>query len=101
MSKIFQPFVLVLILLSTDLYGQHISTDEIRKMATTDLPVTFDMYRQFLEIHNDGHFPDQIHNNAEWCIRTFESLGFSAKLLKSDGVEHVYAERIYSRKKTR
>ena len=34
-----------------------------------------------------------------WCVNAFQNLGFETSILKSEGVEHVYAERIYAKKK--
>ncbi|MBK8279705.1 MAG: hypothetical protein IPK94_06175 [Saprospiraceae bacterium] len=28
-------------------------------------------YREFLRLHNDGHYPDQIQTNLQWCVKAF------------------------------
>ena len=98
MRKFTGPAVLVMLLFASDAVGQKFNQESLRSLANADLTTTFAMYRKFLEIPNDGHFAEQIHNNAVWCLNTFKALGFETKLLKSEGIEHVYAERIFSKK---
>lgn len=87
-------FALLLVaLLSTPLWGQQMTKYQIEKQTATYLPGSLQTLREFLAIPNDGHYPEQIAANLEWCRAKFESIGFTTKVLTSDGVPHLFAQR--------
>lgn len=79
---------------SSLLCAQTLTAAQIENYIATDLKSSLLTFRQFLSIPNDGNFPDQINANLKWCQDTFNSLGFETRVLVSDGIPHLYAQKI-------
>ena len=73
--------------------AQQLDIDGIRQLSEEKLPGTLADFRHFLSLPNDGHYPDQIISNLNWCNHKFTALGFTTKQLISRGVPHLYAEK--------
>ncbi|MEM1190545.1 MAG: M20/M25/M40 family metallo-hydrolase [Pseudomonadota bacterium] len=65
----------------------------VRSLSRAQLPAAMDAYLEFLRIPNDGHFPEQIMANVRWVDRALTELGFGTRVLTSNDVPHVFAER--------
>ncbi|MEZ5038789.1 MAG: M20/M25/M40 family metallo-hydrolase [Saprospiraceae bacterium] len=49
----------------------------------------------FLQIPNDGHFPEQIDQNVNWCLAAFKERQFDVQVLATAGAPLVFAEKVY------
>ncbi len=78
--------------------GQQASSKQIRKLADRHFLEGIETLRTFLEIPNFGGDPEQIEANLEWCRTVFTSLDFETKVLISDGVKHLLAERVFGKR---
>jgi acetylornithine deacetylase/succinyl-diaminopimelate desuccinylase-like protein len=88
-----------LIFLGYTASAQTLSLGEIQQKSKEKLPEALNTFREFLAMPNDGHFPEQIITNLAWCDRKFTAMGFKTKEIISDGVPHLYTEKIIDKKK--
>lgn len=88
-----------LVLLVYTASGQLLNEHYIKQRSGVKLPEALSTFREFLAMPNDGHFPEQIATNFAWCNRKFNSIGFKTQKIVSNGVPHLYAERIINEKK--
>jgi acetylornithine deacetylase/succinyl-diaminopimelate desuccinylase-like protein len=79
--------------------AQTLSLEEIQQKSKEKLPEALNTFQEFLAMPNDGHFPEQIATNLAWCNRKFTSIGFKTQKIVSNGVPHLYAEKIVDEKK--
>lgn len=87
------------ILLINSVFAQSLSREEIKQKSVEKLPNTLATFREFLAIPNDGHFPEQIVENLNWCNTKFTELGFTTNEIISGEIPHLYAEKIIDKKK--
>ncbi len=92
-------FFLSLSLSALPLTAQKMSKAAIEQAAEASLESSLLTFREFLALPNDGHFPKQIETNLAWCDARFKALGFETQKLVSDGVPHLYAQKIVDPKK--
>ncbi|MGY8914567.1 MAG: hypothetical protein ACKVJF_05720, partial [Flavobacteriales bacterium] len=73
-----QSVILLLLfsLFSTIGYSQTLSKEEILNVSRKNFPEAVLQLKSFLEIPNDGHFPEQIHANLKKCQELFAELEF-------------------------
>lgn len=71
---------------------------EIEKATKGEFIKAVADFRSFLQIPNDGHYPEQIDANRDWITQAFESRGFKTQLIKTPGAPHVYAEKQFVKK---
>lgn len=83
-------------LMYTSIAGQMMTREEIRSAAKAYLPHSIEAYKGFLRIPNIGKYEKDRNENVAWCVSTFEKLGFDTRVLYSEGIPHVFAERIYN-----
>lgn len=86
-------FVLVL-LTSLSVYGQKFTKLEINEIEKSEIKGSLLTFREFLQMPNDGNYPQQIETNLTWCEKTFQNLGFKTTQLVSSKIPHLYAEYI-------
>ena len=79
--------------------GQAPGRSEILKAAKLHFPKALEEYRAFLGIPNDGHFPEQMQNNVNWCVKALENRRFDARVIFSKGVPHVFGQRMFDPEK--
>ena len=79
-------------------FGQAYTSKELSDAATLQLPKAVTELRQFLSIKNDGHYPDQVQQNLEWCLEALKKRKFESKILLSANIPHLFAQRIYNPK---
>lgn len=82
----------------TVVYGQTVTQQEIQSAATQQLPLAIAELRQFLQLKNDGHYPDQIQQNLKWCLEAMRKRKFETRILGAGNIPHVFAQRIYNSK---
>ncbi|MBK8518052.1 MAG: M20/M25/M40 family metallo-hydrolase [Saprospiraceae bacterium] len=95
-----KAFVLLLCLVytfSSFAQRQTMTKAEIIKAADEYKIPSFNMFRELLKIPNNGNFPEQMEDNANWCVKTFNNLKFSTQILRSEGIPHVLAERVFNK----
>ena len=78
------------------LHSQSLSKSDIQTATKEYLMTSINTYRAFLQIPNIGSYEQHRADNAAWCLNTFNNLQFETQVLMSDGIEHVYAERIFN-----
>ena len=85
--------LLILIFLGTSslLLGQVLPKETIKSLAKQNLAPSLVQYRQFLSIPNIGSEAAHRQANVDWCVQTFDELGFDTKILMSKGIPHVLA----------
>lgn len=91
-------YFFILFIPSTICVGQVLSQKEISAEAHRSLPKAISEFREFLSLENDGHYTEQINKNLVWCLEAMKKRKFTTKVLVSDNVPHVFAERIYNKK---
>lgn len=87
----------ILLFLSLSAFAQNLSKSEIKAAAKAKLPNAIEQLNEFLRLPNNGKFPDQVDQNLNWCQKTFNALGFTTQILKTDGAPLLYAEKIYNK----
>ena len=87
--------LVILLLIFSSLNGQSLSKNDITHLAKEKFPEALQSLRQFLQIPNDGHFPDQIENNLVWCDSVFTGLKFNTQRITTSGAPLLFAERIF------
>jgi len=73
--------------------GQAPGKDRIAAYASDYFPSALKEYRAFLSIPNNGRIPEHRQLNMAWCLQRFEALGFETRVLESEGINHVLAEK--------
>lgn len=81
------------VLLQSPANGQNLSREKIQELSARELRHSLEGFREFLLMPNDGHFPEQITENLDWCRQKLESLGFATQVLEQEGVPHLFAQR--------
>ena len=72
--------------------GDSLSPVELRALAAKHAREALALYREFLALPNDAHYPEQITALNNWTIEAFRARGFEAKLLPTAGSPSVFAE---------
>lgn len=95
MKKIHLSMRLLFLLLFIGFIGnaQTLSKKKIQKVSEEKFVKSVYKLKEFLEIPNDGNFPDQIENNLKWCNDLFESLEFESKVLITEGAPLLFAQK--------
>lgn len=75
-------------------FAQKIEAETIKEFSSERLLESLQEFKVFLAMPNDGHYPDQIVSNLNWCNAKFQSLGFKTQELFSKAVPHLFAESI-------
>lgn len=79
-------------------FAQGIARKEIEMAAARELPDAVKELRQFLQLKNDGHYPDQIQANLNWCLDAMKKRKFETRVLGAENVPHIFAQRVYNSK---
>lgn len=80
--------------------GQLLSQQEIAILTNTQLPSAIRELKSFMELPNLSRNMEHIRQNMNWCLKTFDDLGFKTQVLTTDGVPFVLAEQSYGKEKT-
>jgi acetylornithine deacetylase/succinyl-diaminopimelate desuccinylase-like protein len=76
------------------LMGQALDKERIEALAIDYLPQAVSEYRKFLSIPNNGQIAEHRDRNVEWCVERFNALGFNTRVVTSDRIPYVLAEKI-------
>ena len=98
MNAIKLIFVFLFIVLSSQTSAQNLSKERIYVLAKDKFPKAIESYNSFLELPNDGHYPDQIENNLNYCQNIFSDLKFDITRIETSGAPLLFAEKIISKK---
>lgn len=90
-------FVTILLIMGISAFGQDLSKDEIKAAARAKLPIAIEQLHAFLKLPNNGKFPEQVKRNLDWCGNTFQALGFTTKIIETEGAPLLYADKIYGK----
>ncbi|MBL7875038.1 MAG: M20/M25/M40 family metallo-hydrolase, partial [Cyclobacteriaceae bacterium] len=82
----------------TSVASQSLSRKDIESASAKYLPKAISELNEFLLLANNSHFPEQINQNLEWCVKAMKKRGFETRVLHSRNVPHVYAQRQYNSK---
>ena len=83
----------LVLFIGTTANAQTLSKKKIKKVSEEKVVKAVYKLKEFLEIPNDGNFPDQIESNLKWCNKLFESLDFEARVLRTEGAPLLFAEK--------
>ena len=75
------------------LSAQQLTPDEIKAAAKDKFPTAIFDLKHFLALRNDGHFPDQVEQNLQWCDSVFSELDFDVKRISTEGAPLLFAEK--------
>lgn len=88
------PFVAALAVVApTSVSAQALAPETIRTQVTADVQDAFSMYREYLSLPNDGHFPEDIETLVQWLEVEFGERGFELERLETEGNPLLFAER--------
>ncbi len=73
--------------------AQQLSRDRIHALAERQTFPALRMYRDFLSLPNDAHFPADIEKVVEWLEGAFHARGFATRRLPTAGSPLLFAER--------
>jgi acetylornithine deacetylase/succinyl-diaminopimelate desuccinylase-like protein len=73
--------------------AQSLSKKKIQKVSEEKFVNAVYKLKEFLEIPNDGNFPDQIESNLKWCNDAFESLEFESSVLITKGAPLLFVQK--------
>lgn len=93
-KKTLQMLMLIGCLIPSFISGQTMTESQIQQASKDYMASSMATYREFLEIPNNGRLIEHIQNNVSWCVKTFEKLQFNTQVLTSEGIPHVFAERV-------
>lgn len=99
LSKMRLFALVALCFFSISVNSQEIKNEDIKNASTEILQKSLLEFREFLSLPNDGHFPEQVAANLAWCNKKFDSMGFETKILISDKIPHLYAQKTIDPKK--
>jgi len=67
--------------------------DENLKISADQLQKSFALFKEFIAIPNDAHFPEDIEKNVKWLEEAFDRRGFSTKRLQTETVPLLLCEK--------
>ena len=81
--------------------AQHLTKDQLNALTLEKLPKAAFSLKEFLQLPNNGHFPEQAKNNLLWCDSIFKTLEFKTTIIKTGGIPLLFAEKkIHKKAKT-
>jgi len=94
MNSIRSLYGLLFILISFSAQAQSLSKEKIYALSKEKFPKAIESYNAFLELPNDGHYPDQIEDNLIHCQKIFSDLKFELKRIETTGAPLLFAQKI-------
>ena len=73
--------------------AQHLTKDQLNALTLEKLPKAAFSLKEFLQLPNNGHFPEQAKNNLLWCDSIFKTLEFKTTIIKTGGIPLLFAEK--------
>jgi len=71
----------------------QMSPERIEALVTADAVPSLELFREYLGLPNDGHFPEDIDRLLTWLEGAFGERGFATERLETDGNQLLFAER--------
>lgn len=87
--------LLLLFLFSFIGQSQTLTKEEILELSQDKLPGAVQQLRSFLEIPNDGHYPEQIQANLKKCQELFTALDFKSQVIPTGDAPLLFAEKVF------
>ncbi|HEX9729754.1 MAG TPA: M20/M25/M40 family metallo-hydrolase [Gemmatimonadales bacterium] len=78
---------------ATALDAQQLSPETIRQRAEAEAPRALALFRDYLAIPNDAHFPADLRRVIDWLTPQFRERGFDTRELETGGIPVLLAER--------
>ncbi len=75
--------------------AQQLSSSEIQQFGAAQAPQALDLFREYLRIRNDAHFPDDLRGVTDWLTARFQERGFSTEELETGRIPILLAERTF------
>lgn len=88
----------ILLVFSCSAFAQTLTRNQIKEEASRHLESAVTGLREFVQLANDAHYPEQTEQNLNWCVKAMESRRFSVTVLYSDSIPHIFAQRIFNAK---
>ncbi|MFK7813974.1 MAG: M20/M25/M40 family metallo-hydrolase [Maribacter sp.] len=79
--------------------AQSLSEEKIKRAANENISQALLNLMSFLELPNDGHFPEQVEANLNYCTTLFEDLDFETSVIQTEGAPLLFAEKKYHKNK--
>ncbi|MGB5821633.1 MAG: M20/M25/M40 family metallo-hydrolase [Saonia sp.] len=79
-------------------FCQHLTASQIEEASMEKFPGALFKLNEFLKLPNDGHFPDQVAYNLEWCNTVFNELSFHTQTIRTEGAPILFAEKKFHKK---
>ncbi|UCF39563.1 MAG: M20/M25/M40 family metallo-hydrolase [Gemmatimonadota bacterium] len=79
----------------TPLVAQQLPSAEIERHANAQAPQAVELFREYLRIPNDAHFPDDLRPVIDWLTVELQQRGFRTEELETGRVPLLLAERTF------
>jgi acetylornithine deacetylase/succinyl-diaminopimelate desuccinylase-like protein len=77
----------------TATHGQQLSREELKELTEQQFDAAIELYREFLSLPNDAHFPDDMRVIVDWLDSAFRLRGFATMELPTAGLPLLLATR--------
>jgi acetylornithine deacetylase/succinyl-diaminopimelate desuccinylase-like protein len=82
-------------LTATASLAQQLTSAEIEQYGEAEAPQAVELFREYLRIPNDAHFPDDLRKVIDWLTTRFQERGFSTEELETGRIPILLAERTF------
>jgi acetylornithine deacetylase/succinyl-diaminopimelate desuccinylase-like protein len=93
MSKLYPAVVATVLLLTSAVWAEPLSIEDIRSTVDNNVDDAISLYREFLALPNDALHPDDIEALVAWMERAFGERGFRTQRIPTSGNPALFAER--------
>ena len=80
---------------ATPLLAQQLPRAEIERYGMAQAPHAVELFREYLRIPNDAHFPDDLRKVINWLTVEFQQRGFRTEELETGRIPILLAERTF------
>ena len=80
---------------ATPLHAQQLPRTEIERYGKAQAPHAIELFREYLRIPNDAHFPDDLRKVIDWLTVEFQEHGFRTEELETGRIPILLAERTF------
>jgi acetylornithine deacetylase/succinyl-diaminopimelate desuccinylase-like protein len=87
------PFAGMALAYLTNPAAAQLSPERIEALVEGEAVPSIALFREYLGLPNDGHFPEDIDRLLHWLEGAFSERGFTTERLETDGNELLFAER--------
>jgi hypothetical protein len=75
--------------------AQQLTSAEIKQYGKAEAPRVLELFREYLRIPNDAHFPDDLRGIIDWLTVQFQERGFRTEELETGRIPILLAERTF------